>query len=86
MTIFQAVWPVLDPSMPAAELFEEARADLRNVAARHRARLAGEPVFQFRDGRNTPGSQGAKNVVVATVRAEAIQARDYGRVDLGAAA
>lgn len=86
MTTFTAVWPIIDPGMPAAELFEEARNDLPAVAARHRARLIGEPRFAVRSGRGVPGSQGAAHIVTATVPAEEITRREYGRLSLTGAA
>lgn len=77
--IFHAVWPVEDLGMPATELFEEARGDLRNVAVRHRARITGEPRFEVRTGKGVPGNQGAAFVVTCTVDAEPIGRRDYGQ-------
>lgn len=79
MSTFQAVWPIVDPGRPAAELFEEARRDLTAVAARHNARITGEPHFEVRTGRRVPGSNGAAYVITCTAPAEPIKPRDYGQ-------
>jgi hypothetical protein len=87
MSTFQAVWPVIDSDVPLPELYAEAAADLGRVAARHGVRLSGEPTFQIRTGKNTPGSQGAARVILANVPAEEIARRDYGKAhQMGAAA
>lgn len=77
MTEFQAIWPVTDPTMPAHELIAEAQQDFRNVAARHRARITGTPTFQYRAGRNIPGSQGAARIIIGTAPAQEIPRRNY---------
>lgn len=87
MSTFQAVWPIIDSDVPLPDLYAEAAADLSRVAARHGARLTGEPTFKIRTGKNTPGSQGAARVIIANVPAEEITCRDYGMAHLmGAAA
>lgn len=78
MSTFAAVWPITEPGRPAEELYEEASRDLPAVAARHRARIPGEPHFQVRAGRLVPGSNGAAYVVTCSAPAEAIRPRDYG--------
>lgn len=79
MDTLAAVWPITDPDLPTALLYAEARKDLPSVAARHNARITGEPQFQVRLGKRVPGSQGAEYVVTATVPAEPLGQRDYGR-------
>lgn len=78
MTTFQAVWPITDPGMPAAELISQAARDLPNIASRHRVRITGEPRFQVRIGRHVQGSQGAKRVITCNVEAEDMGPRNYG--------
>lgn len=79
MSIFQAVWPITDPGMPADLLFEEALQDLPNVASRHRARITGEPRFEIRPGKRVPGCQGAAYVVTCTAPAVLVPHSVYGR-------
>lgn len=79
MDTFQAVWPILDPGLPTSMLYAEARKDLPAVAARHNARITGEPHFEVHHGRLVPGSQGAEYVVTASAPAEGVERRDYGR-------
>lgn len=75
----QAVWPILDPDLPTTVLYAEARKDLPAIAARHNARLTGEPTFEVHLGHRVPGSQGAEYVVTATAPAEPVRRRDYGQ-------
>lgn len=77
MTIFQAVWPIVDQTMPFADLVKEAEADLHAVAARHGAAITGKARFEVVDGRTQPGSQGAPQCVIATAPAIA-RRRSYG--------
>ena len=86
MTTFQAVWPIIDTAIPGGELIAEARLDIASVAARHHARLTGEPRFTIRPGHEVPGSRGAKYVILATAPAEEVPRRNYGWMGLGAAA
>lgn len=78
MSTFQAVWPVADSDASIMDLYAEARADLRDVAARHHVRITGTPRFWYRAGRNIPGTNGAKRVIVCAVEAEEIERRTYG--------
>lgn len=82
MTTFRAVWPITDAGLHPMDLINEAAQDLPSVAARHRVRIAGTPSFDFRHGRNTPGSQGAAYVITCDVPAEAICRAEYGHAAL----
>lgn len=79
MATFQAVWPVLNVLRMPASLYAEARKDLPAVAARHNARITGEPQFAIHLGKLVPGSQNAEYVVTATAPAEAVRHRNYGQ-------
>lgn len=74
---FRAVWPIIDMS-DADALIQEARADLSNVAARHRVRITGRGTFGIRRGKFVPGSQGAKFVVVCEAPAVQLPLRGFG--------
>lgn len=65
MSVFQAVWPVLDQSMSSEDLMAEAVEDLPKVARRHRFITVGEPKVEIRCGSDIPGAGGASLVVVA---------------------
>ncbi|HAY44077.1 MAG TPA: hypothetical protein DCY59_11270 [Micrococcaceae bacterium] len=77
MTIFRAVWPITDDTIPFAALKFEAEQDLPAVAARHGATITGPATFKVVDGRTQSGSQGAAQCVVATAPAMA-RKRNYG--------
>jgi len=74
---FQAIWPVLDPTMTRNELIQEGLADLPDVARRHHATITGNPAFRFLPGAHVPGSNGAITVLVAQADAEPTPHRDY---------
>ena len=78
MTMFQAVWPINDQTIPFADLVFEAEQDLPAVATRHGATITGPAVFKVVDGRTQPGSQGAEQCVIATAPA-ITRKRNYGR-------
>lgn len=82
MTTFRAVWPITDTEAWPGDLIAEAAQDLPHIAARHRVRITGTPRFHIRDGRNTPGSQGAAHVITCDVPAEAIHRAEYGHAVL----
>lgn len=75
--MFEAVWPVVDPTMPRAELLREAAEDLPNVVARHSAQLMGTPKFALKPGQGVAGSQGAALVVMCQVPATKTEPRAY---------
>lgn len=74
---FEAVWPVLDPTLSPQALIDEALADLPRLAAQARAQLTGRPRIAVRPGREVPGSGGATWVVHAIAPAEPLPARAY---------
>lgn len=45
MSAFRAVWPIVDESVPFAEMCKQARADLPMLAAQAKARLSGRGRF-----------------------------------------
>ena len=65
MPRFQAVWPVLDPTMDTADLIAEAIEDLPRVARRHGAITIGEPTVRVLPGAQVPGAGTTGLVVVA---------------------
>lgn len=65
MSVFQAVWPVIDPTILPEDLIAEAIEDLPKVARRHRCITVGEPKVEIRSGADIPGVGGASLVVVA---------------------
>lgn len=64
MSIFQAVWPVLDTSIPYEDLKAEAIEDLPKVARRHGVLTTGEPEAYIRLGKDVPGVGDATLVVI----------------------
>lgn len=64
MSIFQAVWPVLDTSIPYEDLKAEAIEDLPKVARRHNVITVGEPQAYIRLGKDVPGVGDATLVVI----------------------
>ncbi len=77
--MFEAVWPVVDPTMPRAELLREAAEDLPNVIARHSAQVMGIPKFALKPGQGVAGSQGAALVVICRVPATKTEPRPITR-------
>ena len=65
MSVFQAVWPVIDPTISPEELIAEAIEDLPKVARRHRYITVGDPKVEILSGASIPGVGGALLVVVA---------------------
>lgn len=64
MRTFQAVWPVVDSTIPYEELKAEAIADLPKVARRHGVITIGEPKAFVRLGKEIPGAGPAALVVI----------------------
>lgn len=76
MSVFQAVWPVLDTSIPYEVLKAVAIEDLPKVARRHNVITVGEPTVFVRLGKDVPGVGDATLVVVVeSPVAEVPQAR-----------
>src|SRR5690606_41808930 len=65
MSVFQAVWPVLDTHIPYEDLKAEAIEDLPKVARRHGVITVGSPTVMIRLGREVPGAGEAEFVVFA---------------------
>ncbi|UAV84808.1 hypothetical protein BV113_00140 [Glutamicibacter phage BIM BV-113] len=65
MSVFQAVWPVIDPTISPEDLIAEAIEDLPKVARRHSYITIGEPKVEILSGADIPGAGGASLVVVA---------------------
>ncbi|MGO4297125.1 hypothetical protein [Glutamicibacter sp. MCAF14] len=68
MSIFQAVWPVVDTSVPYEDLKAEAIEDLPKVARRHGVITVGSPTVMIREGKEVPGASDAEFVVLAESR------------------
>lgn len=64
VSVFQAMWPVLDTTMSYEDLKAEAIQDLPHVARRHGAITVGEPRAYVRLGKDVPGAADATLVVV----------------------
>lgn len=65
MSVFQAVWPVLDTDIPYEDLKAEAIEDLPKVARRHGVITIGSPTVMIREGKEVPGAGEAEFVVFA---------------------
>lgn len=64
VSIFQAVWPVIDQTKSWDELKQEALDDLHCVARRHGVITAGEATAVVRLGGDVPGAGPSSLVVV----------------------
>lgn len=64
MRTFQALWPIVDSTIPYEELKAEALADLPKVARRHGVITIGEPKVFVRLGNEIAGAGPAALVVI----------------------
>ncbi len=80
MTVFRAIWPITDETVPYDELIVAARAEVPTLVNRAHARLAGPIRFHLARSVDVPGSgRVTPSVLVAEAPAESAVARDYWR-------
>ncbi|MCF6376918.1 hypothetical protein L2K70_04820 [Nocardioides KLBMP 9356] len=78
MSMFRAIWPIVDESMPYADLCREATADLPRLITQAKARLLRPGGFSIAPAAQVPGSgRVTESVLIYTAPAEPMPWRSY---------
>jgi hypothetical protein len=78
VTTLRVVWPIVDPTVPAAQIAAEVREDLPGIAAACGARVTGQPTLRVADGSHVPGHPRVSRwVLIAEAPARAVALRPY---------
>lgn len=79
--VFQCVWPIVDPTLPAEDLLDEAAEDLEGLAERSHVLITGPAVWTVRPAAQVLGWQAYApgNVLICWAPAESVKARKLGR-------
>lgn len=76
----RVLWPILDDTVPARQIADEALADLPQVARRARARITGPPRWHVARSTSVPGSgRITTHVLILEAPAEPLPPRPYHR-------
>ena len=80
MATFRAIWPIIDESVPYADLIEQASDDLSVLVRQSRAELTGPGRFSIAASASVPGSgRVTESVMIYEAPARQVAARAYRR-------